>query len=75
MMEKTCGNGPSMQLLVDTDPDLSDILDVIDMIFQHGIETCEAYSEIFEEIRLFCIENESSNVDDYRNVEGTIISI
>jgi hypothetical protein len=73
MDEKVCGDGPELDTLVSTDPDLKEIYETIDLILNHGFETCRGYIESFDFIRVFCLENEKVNVNLFRAEDGKTI--
>ena len=69
---KVCGEGPELDVLVNTDPDLKDVYETIDMILNHGFEACRGYTEAFDYIRIFCLENEKINAEMFRDEEGKV---
>jgi len=70
MDEKVCGEGPQLDMLISTDPDLKEIYETIDLILNHGFEAAKLYIESFDFIRLFCLENVKINVNLFRSEEG-----
>lgn len=59
-----------MELLIQNDPELGDVADVLQSIIHHGFHVCDKYIKVFDHIRLFCQENQKVDLDTYKNETG-----
>ncbi|KAM6971776.1 dynein axonemal heavy chain 6 [Aplochiton taeniatus] len=57
--EKTCGDGPSLEVILEDDKNLLTIVKNIKESLQFAFDSASVYSQTFERIRLFYKENES----------------
>ncbi|ODM98966.1 Dynein heavy chain 6, axonemal [Orchesella cincta] len=64
--QKTCGDGPNMELLIQHDPDLASVADVLQNILDHGFQVCDKYIKAFDHIRLFCLENQRMDLEIFK---------
>ncbi|KAJ8245285.1 hypothetical protein GJAV_G00269100 [Gymnothorax javanicus] len=70
--EKTCGDGPSMEAILEEDRHLHDIIRNITEVVEFAFEAADAYSETFERFRIFYRENESLDLDGLREQEHDV---
>jgi len=68
--EKTCGNGPQMELQLENDPELEKLEKVSLQILKHGFQIFYRYINIFDHIRKFCLENQKINLGKFRRETG-----
>ncbi|XP_041935143.1 dynein heavy chain 6, axonemal [Alosa sapidissima] len=64
--EKTCGEGPSLECILEYDDDLQDIIHNIKKSLQFAFNTANIYAHTFEPIRLFYKENENLDLHALR---------
>lgn len=70
MDKKDCGNGPSLNLLLDCDPELKKIDETILSALNHGFEVSESYVQQFDHIRAFCEENDGTPTQKFYAEKG-----
>ncbi|XP_056136504.1 dynein axonemal heavy chain 6 [Lampris incognitus] len=64
--EKTCGDGPCLESVLNNDNQLQNIIRNIKQSFQFAFDSAQVYAHIFEHFRLFYKENESLDLDMLR---------
>jgi hypothetical protein len=72
--QKTCGNGPNFDFLLDLDKELEDLMKMIERILRHSFQISDKYIKAFDSIRIFCLENQSLDLDIFREEKGIITS-
>ncbi|KAJ8402442.1 hypothetical protein AAFF_G00369310 [Aldrovandia affinis] len=70
--EKTCGDGPSMEAILEEDTNLQTIIRDIKEALQFAFESANVYAETFERIRVFFKENESLDLDSLSEQEHDV---
>ncbi|KAG9342632.1 hypothetical protein JZ751_016069 [Albula glossodonta] len=70
--EKTCGDGPSMEAILEEDKHLQAVIQNIKEALQFAFEAANVYAESFERFRLFFKENESLDLDSLKEQEHDV---
>ncbi|XP_064174621.1 dynein axonemal heavy chain 6 isoform X1 [Anguilla rostrata] len=70
--EKTCGDGPSMEAILEEDKHLHTIIQNITEVLEFAFDAADMYAETFERFRIYYKENESLDLYSLREQEHDV---